>query len=383
MIIFKPNFSHLKNVGFSAAIITTLLVIGCDDSFTSNSKPKEQENKFAINKSNDGDDSNHNSSTDRPEDFASLIERVSNLQKRGAQGLEAIEILNDAIKLSPKQTAEWVSALPPGSNKDACLEVAFKLWAEEAPKDAAQFAKNHLKGVDYRLALASVIEGAATSSQETATDLISSENEPLMRGALIDALITGAINNNSGFLINWIGSLPQGDDRDSALSSIVKEWSSKNPVECEKWFTLKLTPEEKTEHAVTLITNWASINPREACAWLDSQPSSELKNSATIALLESWAFVDPNTASRWASGLKDPILKRSALETISAAWIVNDPSGAIDWASKLPDTNLQQMALQSAFESLAGESPSALKYWIQQNPNHPAQIFAKKALTQE
>ena len=76
-------------------------------------------------------------------------------------------------------------------------------------------------------------------------------------------------------------------------------------------------------------------------------------------------------------------MKKSALETVSAAWIVNDTAGAVEWASKLPDTSLQQTALQAAFERLAEESPAALEYWIQQNPGHPALIFAQTTLAEQ
>jgi hypothetical protein len=342
-------------------------------------KPDTHTKTTATQRDDDPDDD----SSDKPKDFASIAKSLSALQSRGAQGGEAVDLLADALEISPKQAAEWAATLPPGLNKDACLEIIFKGWAQEAPKDAAQFAKTHLKGVDYRLALASVVEGAASSSPETAAALLASENEPLLRGALIDSLVSGAIDDNYEFLGEWAAALPPGNDRDIAISSLVEEWSTRRPVECEKWFTRTLTPEEKIEQAVILITNWASLNPREARSWVDSQTNPELKENASIALVESWAFVDPAAASQWAAGLQDPVLKKSALETVSAAWIVNDTSGAVEWASKLPDTSLQQTALQAAFERLAEESPAALEYWIQQNPKHPALIFAQTALAEQ
>lgn len=336
-----------------------------------------------ANTSQKNTDASDEDSSDKPMDFASITKGLSALQAIGVQGGEAVELLVAAIEISPKQAAEWAATLPPGLNKDACLEIVFNKWSMNAPKDAAQFAKAHLKGVDYRLALASVVEGAASASPETAVTLLAGENEPLLRAALIDSLVSGAIDDNSDFLAKWAAALPPGNDRDKAISSLVEEWSTRRPVECEKWFTRTLTPEEKIEQAVSLITNWASLNPRAARAWVDSQTNPELKENASIALVESWAFVDPASASQWAAGLQDPELKKSALEAVSASWIVNDTAGAVEWASKLPDTSLQQTALQAAFERLAGESPAALEYWIQQNPGHPALIFAQTALAEQ
>ena len=372
----KSHSSYLKTWAIWSCLAASFFVTACDipKPVQSDSKPSERKDT-----AKDSDDD----SSDKPKDFASIAKSISALQSRGAQGGEVAELLKEAVKISPKQAAEWAATLPPGLNKDACLEIVFNNWSKEAPKDAAQFAKTYLKGVDYRLALASVVEGAASASPETAAALLASENEPLLRGALIDSLFSGAIDDHSEFLAGWAAALPPGNDRDKAISSLVEEWSTRRPVECEKWFTRTLTPEEKIEQAVILITNWASLNPREARAWVDSQTNPELKENASIALVESWAFVDPTAASQWAAGLQDPVLKKSALETVSAAWIVNDTASAVEWASKLPDTSLQQTALQAAFERLTEESPAALEFWIQQNPGHPALIFAQTALSEQ
>ena len=376
MRFLKTPSLCLKSWTIGGCLAASFFVTACDVPKPDQSVSKPSERKDTANGSDHG-------SASKPKDFASIAKSLSALQSRGAQGGEAAELLKEAVKISSKQAADWAATLPPGLNKDACLEIIFKSWSQKAPKDAAQFAKSHLKGVDYRLALASVVEGAASASPETAAALLAGENEPLLRGVLIDSFVSGAIDDHSDFLAEWAAALPPGNDRDKAISSLLEEWSTRRPVECEKWFTRTLTPEEKAEQAVTLVTNWASLNPREARAWLDTQTNPELKNDASIALVESWAFVDPAAASQWAAGLQDPELKKSALETVSASWIVNDTAGAVEWASKLPDTSLQQTALQAAFERLAGESPAALEYWIQQHPGHPALIFAQTALAEQ
>ena len=72
--------------------------------------------------------------------------------------------------------------------------------------------------MDYRLALASVVEGTAPSSPETAVTLLAGENEPLLRGVLIDSLVSGAIDAHSDFLAEWTATLPPGNDRNKAIS---------------------------------------------------------------------------------------------------------------------------------------------------------------------
>jgi hypothetical protein len=92
---------------------------------------------------------------------------------------------------------------------------------------ASRIRQGRLKGVDYRLALASVVEGAASSSPEAAAALLAGENELILRSVLIDSLVSGAIDAHSDFLAEWTAALPLGNDRDKAISSLVEEWSMK------------------------------------------------------------------------------------------------------------------------------------------------------------
>lgn len=207
----KIHSTYLKTWAIGSCLAASFFVTSCDVP-----KPDQSDSKPSVRKdtAKDSDDD----SSDKPKDFASITKSLAALQAIGAQSGEAVELLGAAIEISPKQAAEWVATLPPGLNKDACLEIVFNNWAQNAPKDAAQFAKTHLKGVDYRLALASVVEGAASSSPDTAVTLLAGENEPLLRGVLIDSLVSGAIDKNSDFLAEWAAALPPGNDRDKAIS---------------------------------------------------------------------------------------------------------------------------------------------------------------------
>ena len=163
MIFTKIPFALFRSSTLLAFLTCSLLLTACNDSDSDKSMSKLGGQKPTNTSQKNTDDSDDDSS-DKPKDFASITKSLSALQASGAQGGEAVELLAEAIEISPKQAAEWAATLLPGLNKDACLEIIFKGWSQDAPKDAAQFAKSHLKGVDYRLALASVVEGAASSS---------------------------------------------------------------------------------------------------------------------------------------------------------------------------------------------------------------------------
>ena len=220
MRFLKTPSLCLKSWAIGGCLADSFFVTSCDVP-----KPDQSDSKPSGRK--DTANGSDHVSSDKPKDFASVAKSLSALQSAGAQGGEAAELLKEAVKISPKQAAEWTAMLPPGLNKDACLEIIFKSWSQKSPKDAAQFAKSYLKGVDYRLALASVAEGTASSSPETAVTLLAGENELLLRSVLIDSLVSEAIDAHSDFLAEWTAALPLGNNRDKAISSLVEEWSMK------------------------------------------------------------------------------------------------------------------------------------------------------------
>ena len=134
----KTHSTCLKTWAIGSCLAASFFVTSCDVLKPDQSVSKPSERKDTAN------DSDHGSAS-KPKDFASIAKSLSTLQSRGAQGGDAVELLAEAIEISPKQAADWAATLPPGLNKDACLEIVFNNWAQNAPKDAAQFAKTTSK----------------------------------------------------------------------------------------------------------------------------------------------------------------------------------------------------------------------------------------------
>jgi hypothetical protein len=133
MFFLKIPTALFRSPALLVCLIGSLLLSACNDSDSGKPVSKPESQKSTTSQNND-DDSDVDSSN-KPKDFASIAKSLSALQSHGAQGGEAVELLADALEISPKQAAEWAATLPPGLNKDACLEIVFKGWAQEAPKE--------------------------------------------------------------------------------------------------------------------------------------------------------------------------------------------------------------------------------------------------------
>ena len=107
MRFLKTLSTCLKSWAIGSCLAASLFVTACDVPKPDKPAPKPSGQK------NNAIDSDHDSS-DKPKDFASIAKSLSALQSRGAQGGEAVELLADALEISPKQVAEWASTLPPG-----------------------------------------------------------------------------------------------------------------------------------------------------------------------------------------------------------------------------------------------------------------------------
>ena len=100
----KIHSTYLKTWAIGSCLAASFFVTSCDVP-----KPDQSDSKPSVRKdtAKDSDDD----SSDKPKDFASITKSLAELQAIGAQSGEAVELLAAAIKISPKQAADWAATL--------------------------------------------------------------------------------------------------------------------------------------------------------------------------------------------------------------------------------------------------------------------------------
>ena len=306
------------------------------------------------------------------------LDQLSAMLLRGRLSDEGLEILEEAVEQNPAGAAEWAVTLPPGADRDTCLETVFYNWGWEDSTAALNFIRGTLRGMDRTLAAASVAEAMAEESPESASAALALVAEPIPRGIVIESIVTSGLAASPDRTASWAQALSNPYERETALAALASAWSEENPQACAAWLASNLNGDERVDAAVELMANWGSTSPREAAQWLAGQRNAAGYIDAGDELADAWAIVDPRAAAKWALQETDPAAREVFLETVVMNWVLNEAAETINWANQLQNPELRKAALDSAFFSLEDESPAALDYWLESNPAHPAREAALK-----
>jgi len=306
------------------------------------------------------------------------LEEIAAAQGNGYQSQEALLMLLREVERNPEEAASWAATLPPGANRDACLEAVFGEWAGIDAEAAVDFARRKLSGMDLTVAAASIGAVLATDSPEAASMALSLVVEPIARGVVVESIASGAVSVDPQRAAQWALLMRDPVERGAAVQSVADSWSSMDLRAAATWIDSSLQGPEKSEAAEKLISNWASIDPRSAAEWLAARREQVDFETSGKILAESWAVVDPKAAAQWAMAEKGTA-REDFVEAVMQSWALNETSNAIAWASAVGEPDIRGKALAAGFESIREDSPAALEAWIQANPGHPAMEVAVEA----
>ena len=312
------------------------------------------------------------SSSDPAARGGSAFAAIAGMQRNGYQPEEALELLLAEVEKNPTAAAEFAVTLPPGANRDSCMEAVFAEWAAINEGAALEFARRNLKGMDLTVAAAAIASVLASDSPEAAQAALSLIAEPIPRGVVVQSIVSAAVATDPGRAAQWAIAQRNPVERRAAIGALAEAWSSEDLRAAAAWIDSVLQGEEKNMAAGVLLANWSSIDPRAAVDWLASRRGALDFQSGGEVLVDGWAVVDPRAAAEWVLAEPDSGSRGAFAETLMAGWALNETSNAIDWASGLGDPELRREALVAGFGAIKEDSPAALEQWIQSHPSHAA-----------
>lgn len=319
-----------------------------------------------------------NVSSAKKESCAKGLEELASSITRSKFTDDDWEVLEAEIERDPAAAASWAVTLPPGSNRDECLEEIFVSWAGTDPDAAIAFARRNLVGMDLTVAAASIAETLAEESPESAVVALSLVSEPLARGAVVESIIRSSTSVDPNRAAQWALASKDPGERRVAIGTLISEWAAIDPAASATWIDSHLSGEEKSGAVGLLMESWGGLAPRAAADWLAARRGGLDYEVTGGELANQWAMVDPKGAASWAVAEKDSGLRESLVVGVVGTWALNESSNAIQWAAEIPDPALRREALVAAFESISEESPEALEVWMSSNPNHSAMPVARE-----
>ena len=181
-------------------------------------------------------------------------------------------------KTDPAGAIAWAESLAVGLSQAHAISGALSGWSTTAPREAVDY---YLKNYGYDAGMPrSLFEHWAGQDPDAAVAAIGSLQNDGQKSSAIQGVTQGWLEseNDVGGLIEWVGQLPEGTDRDRANLAVISQTSDSNPSAA--WELVKeiSEPTARKRVASDVFSLLAVENPAAARAVLDQYeaPAEEI-----------------------------------------------------------------------------------------------------------
>ncbi len=230
-------------------------------------------------------------------------------------------------------------------------------WARQDPSAALAWAGS-LTGNEKSSAMSSVIREVASSDPKKAATMVASMDEagrgqayediarkwgsqnfsdaefwirtlPAdQQGAAMAAALAGLSKDNPQLASAKIAALPEGDARNEAVNTLVRNWSRDNPKDAVAWL-MKQNDETASGRAMgDVISNWVTQDDKAALAFVNSQQAGAVRDRAAAAYIMSNRKSAPAALIQVAESITDEHSRTQSLSVGVMRWMQEDPAAA-------------------------------------------------------
>ena len=235
--------------------------------------------------------------------------------------LSGVDLHNTLIQISAPwsringtEAATWLSSLPTSKERDAALESALFGWGTVDPVAAVEYAGAKVtdKG------LASVLRRASYAGW--------AKSDPV-------AAVSASLDSSRGHgdMTQFANTLANWATVDLAASS---EWLMKNVS----------SPNERTEAVLELSTIFARQSPDAGLDWIGGLPDENERRLASNQFAVDWASIDASASAKWAAAQAPDLLSNETQMEILMGFLAEDSEAFQQWRNTLPEGPLKNQA---------------------------------------
>ncbi len=311
------------------------------------------------------------------------------------QALE--QIASSLANSDPAQAYELVRSQALTIQEEQAFSSILGRWARTEPARAFQIALDELDPGNARnSALQSVLNEVANRDTALALEMLGKLDEGVLRQASYSVARTLA-RNDRGAAIAWAETLPDGDHKQNAFSSILSEWAREAPEEASaygleiadenlrrralgnalsQWghddavaamnWAVKHLGKEDQENLIpgSLLGTWANQDPKRAAAWVSALPEGRLREQSVTNLVSTWANQDLVAAGEWLKRLPSGEGRDRAAEQYASRVFDTDPEAALAWAESIGNESNRLGQMESLARRYLNHSPERARRWI-------------------
>jgi hypothetical protein len=302
----------------------------------------------------------------RPDsDCSDLIAWVQGLADETLQSQVARCLLPRLLKDNLKLAADFVVSLPDERTRCDLLNRVIDVWDSTDWQDAFTWLKQRPDDEMKKEALLHLSYYLEKVSPQAA--LAYFQDLPINNGSLIRTLTSQWAMSDPLAAATWAAKLPEGENREKAISSLIAVWSQKSPSEAADFVIRLPVGEARDQGVISVVSAWSNTDPETVAQWVDQFPESDLKEKSIEQVLTIWASKDPVQAGSW---LRDelassPTRSRDAAVKDYSQLIVSDaPATAFRWAEGIHDENLRESQMEAVAQAWLNRDPIAAKQTV-------------------
>ena len=277
-----------------------------------------------------------------PEEIEAALVVVHGRSDWGGRSREAAMLLQKWTKLDPKSSMAYVQGLKDPGSKYGGMNTVLQTWTRANPQEAVAWAKangeNKSKdSQDGNWAMSSVINQLAKSNIGEALQLAEGEGVSRARGYVIDTLVSQLVTQRGETAAR---EAALGITDESMKAAMVRQ----------------------------LAGRAANSNPGEAMAWVGTLPAGEAKNSALAETVSQWAQKDVAGATAYMKGLAAGVETDGTRARFAQAVVRSNPLEAVAWANTITDPKARTASLGEVVGSWMRSDADAAKQWVAASP---------------
>ena len=243
-------------------------------------------------------------------------------------------VLNGWAANDPTGAANWAVALPVADRRAAL--VAVFSGAVEKPEAAALLGENLCRqwpgeAGDYgQLMISALAESGAYANAarfalsggdenrpawlnaayyqwamrqpEQALKAFGAITDPAVRSTTFLGLTAGWAEANPAAVASYALHLPAGSDRAEALSQMLSQWATRDPLTASEWMLKNLNPSADLDGGVAAVASLPSLisqRPEIAIGWAESIADPKVRSQTLTTVAQLWSQRDGAAARRY------------------------------------------------------------------------------------
>jgi hypothetical protein len=241
--------------------------------------------------------------------------------------------------LDPEAASKFMDELGDTKNRVNALarrKIAYN-WGTLDPAAALEWVNQQKDKdfVDMSSLQDSVVTGWCLKDISAASGYVAQHIDDPNARYFAPSVANAMFSQDPQIAVEWVKSLPDGDARTEAESTIAYGWADKDPAAGARWLTT--LPEEEQENVIgTIASAWIAQNSTEAFHWI-STTTGAVHDDAIVAAMNR-ENVTPADSLSLVFQINDPERRNSVIDNTIRGWAYNDPEAAETWVktSALP-----------------------------------------------